>query len=217
MIPFLKQMFASRRAKVFCIGANKTGTTSMNYYLAAHGYKVAPQAPEELLIEDWARRDFTKIVSFCRPYEAFQDIPFSLPYTYQSLDQAFPGSKFILTVRNSAEEWYDSLVRFTQKRLKLSNLPSMNDLLEDNYRYRGFNARVTSLIHGENVPPFDKEIYMRWYQQHIADVLAYFLFRERDLLVVNLSDACAATLINQFLSLPPNTTVPMPHANRSLP
>lgn len=32
-----------------------------------------------------------------------QDVPFSLPYTYVVMDQYFPRSKFILTVRYGSE------------------------------------------------------------------------------------------------------------------
>ncbi len=210
-----RRIFARRKTKVFCIGANKTGTTSMRDFLTSVGYNVAPQAPAEMMIEDWARRDFTKIISFCRRYEAFQDIPFSLPYTFQSMDQAFPRSKFILTVRASADEWYDSLVRFTRKRLNLVRNPSIEDLRQDNYRYKGFTAHATELIYGNTTPLFDRETYIETYNRHIADVLYYFAFRKSDLLVVNLSEKSAGMALNRFLEVPDGLHVDIPHANSS--
>lgn len=92
-------MLFRRRPKVFCVGRNKTGTTSIAKALRALGFKVGDQARAETLIEDWARRDFRKIVRYCRTADAFQDVPFSWPHTFEALDQAFPQSKFILTVR----------------------------------------------------------------------------------------------------------------------
>ena len=91
--------FYKRRPKVFCIGQNKTGTTSVEAVLKQLGYKMGNQAKAELLIHDWAKRDFKEIVKFCRSADAFQDIPFSNDFTYEILDYAFPDSKFILTVR----------------------------------------------------------------------------------------------------------------------
>ena len=98
--------------KVFCVGANKTGTTSIGEFLKETGYRVAPQIPAERFINTWAIRDFRLLFQFCRKYEAFQDIPFSLDYTFQFLDFNFPNSKFILTIRSSAEEWLESYRRF---------------------------------------------------------------------------------------------------------
>ena len=83
-------------AKVFVIGRNKTGTTSVAAALQSLGYRLGSQPQAELLMEDWARRDFRSIIRFCRGADAFQDIPFSLPRTYAAMDRAFPGSRFVL-------------------------------------------------------------------------------------------------------------------------
>ena len=50
-------------AKVFCIGRNKTGTTSVERALQDMGYRLGNQRAGELLLEDWARRDFRRIVA----------------------------------------------------------------------------------------------------------------------------------------------------------
>ncbi len=89
------------KQKIFCIGRNKTGTTSLHAALIEMGIVVGRQRHAELMIGDWSKRDFRRLISFCRTAQAFQDIPFSLPYTFQALDMAFPRSKFILTVRES--------------------------------------------------------------------------------------------------------------------
>ncbi|MEW6132914.1 MAG: sulfotransferase [Pseudomonadota bacterium] len=101
--------------KIFCIGRNKTGTTSLAAALRELGVRVGNQKPAELLLKDWAVRDFRRLVAYCHTAQAFQDIPFSLPYTFQAMDMHFPESKFILTVRDSADQWYHSLVKFHKK------------------------------------------------------------------------------------------------------
>jgi len=93
--------FRGPRQKIFVIGNNKTGTTSIGAALEALGFSLGNQADAELLMEDWAKRDFQRIVDYCETADAFQDVPFSLEFTYQVLDYAFPDSRFILTVRNS--------------------------------------------------------------------------------------------------------------------
>ena len=96
------------KPKVFCIGLNKTGTTSLKKESGLQGYTVGNQRQAELLFDDWVKRDFKRIIRYCHTAEFFQDAPFSYPYTFIALDQAFPGSKFILTLRDNADEWYYS-------------------------------------------------------------------------------------------------------------
>ena len=79
--------------KVFCIGCNKTGTTSLKQALSDLGYRMGPQRSGELLLKEYLARDFMSIVEFCTTADAFQDIPFSLPYTYLILDHYFKNAK----------------------------------------------------------------------------------------------------------------------------
>jgi len=88
--------------KVFCIGANKTGTTSLAMFFRSINYKVGNQEEGELLLKEWSIRNFGPIIELAKTADFFQDIPFSCPYTYQALDMAFPAAKFILSVRDSS-------------------------------------------------------------------------------------------------------------------
>ncbi|MFW6046624.1 MAG: sulfotransferase [Candidatus Woesearchaeota archaeon] len=101
--------------KVFCVGLNKTATKSLYSAMEDLGFKVGDQRVAEKLFDYWIRRDFKRFIRYCRKAEFFQDVPFSLPYTFIVMDQAFPGSKFILTVRDDEEQWYHSLTRFHEK------------------------------------------------------------------------------------------------------
>jgi hypothetical protein len=69
------------KQKLFCIGLNKTGTTSLSKALERLGIQMAPQYLAEPFIRDWSRRDFRRIIRFCRYFQAFQDVPFSCPFT----------------------------------------------------------------------------------------------------------------------------------------
>jgi hypothetical protein len=66
--------------KVFCIGRNKTGTTSMARAVVSLGFKLGKQSRAERLLEDWGKRDFCRIIRYCKSADAFQDIPFSLRF-----------------------------------------------------------------------------------------------------------------------------------------
>lgn len=72
------------------MGFNKTGTTSIKTVLEGLGYELGDQRRGEELLGAWSRRDFGPITRYCKSAQAFQDVPFSLPYNYVSLDQRFP-------------------------------------------------------------------------------------------------------------------------------
>jgi len=203
-----------KRPKVFCIGRNKTGTTSLEKALRDLGYIVGDQATAELLIHDYARRDFRSIVEYCRTAEAFQDIPFSLPYTYQIVDYAFPGSKFILSVRDDEDEWYRSMIRFQQKRLGIQGRITKEDLLKDPYRYEGFIWEVNRILYyTPEDDPYSERVVKEHYLRHNEDVTKYFEFRN-DLLVVNLKETGSYHRFCAFLEVEP-VYAEFPWLNRS--
>jgi len=188
--------------KVFCIGRNKTGTTSMVDLLEQLGFIVAPQRPAELMLDDWAKREFDQLLTFVKYRgDAFQDIPFSLPETYKVLDEAFPGSKFILTVRDSPSEWYRSLVKFHGKLFgQNGKKPTEADLKRAAYVHKGYMLKCNRYIY--NPPPEDpyhEPTLKAHYEQYNASVKAYFAGQPDKLLVVNVKDQDSAKRICKFL------------------
>lgn len=205
----------SREAKVFCIGRNKTGTTSLGALLRQLGYRLGDQAAAEMLLRDWSRRDFRQIVKYCQTADAFQDIPFSLDDTYQAVDGAYPGSKFILSLRESAQQWYDSLVRSHTRLLGKGRRPTAQDLQEFSYRYRGWLWENAQMIYGVNESTlYDRDLYMAHYQAHNEGVRAFFRHRPDDLLVVNVGEPSAVEKICRFLGKSP-AGQQMPFLNRN--
>jgi hypothetical protein len=82
VITIVKRKKHAKSRKVFCIGRNKTGTTSMAKLFKQLSLDVGPQRKFEKLFRDWKNGDFDKIIDEVK-YSgiAFQDIPFSLPGT----------------------------------------------------------------------------------------------------------------------------------------
>lgn len=178
------------KPKIFCIGFNKTGTTSLKTEMALQGFTVGNQRQAELLFDDWVKRDFKRLIRYCRTAEFFQDVPFSYPYTFIAMDQAFPGSKFILTVRNNAEQWYNSLIRFHGKLWGNGNVPpTTEDLKNATYIEKGRPYRNRFLVH--DVPeddPYKKDVMIAYYHNHNNMVMDYFRHRSQDLLIINLKN-----------------------------
>lgn len=98
------------------------------------------------MIDDWAKRDFKKIIALAKKAEAFQDVSFSLPSTYQIMDQNFPEAKFILTKRDNVEQWYNSITKYHGKKWSLDGRipPTTEGLKSATYIYKGrsYNTNI---------------------------------------------------------------------------
>lgn len=200
--------------KVFCIGCNKTGTTSLKQALNDLGYKMGPQRSGELLLKEYLARDFMPIVEFCTTADAFQDIPFSLPYTYLILDHYFKNAKFILSVRDSAEQRYRSLVNFHSAVLGGGSVPTIEVLKNHPYAYKGFcwDAQYRVMPSTEN-DPYHKQSHLDFYNAHNESVRTYF--NEKDnLLEINLADPGSYLAMCKFLHRDP-VAVSFPRLNAS--
>jgi hypothetical protein len=211
----LRGLLRLENRKVFCVGRNKTGTTSLARALTHLGYRLGNQRAAELLIEDWGRRDFRRLAALVHTADAFQDIPFSLDFTFQAMDAAFPRSKFVLTVRDSPDQWYESVLRFTAQRLGLDRPPTSDDLKQDPYVWKGWSYRCKELAVGRHAEHwFDRERLIAHYNAHNQRVMTYFLNRPHDLLVLNVGDADAMRRLCEFLNRPYGGQQ-MPHLNVS--
>ena len=207
-------LFQSRR-KLFCIGFNKTGTTSLAAALFSFGLRVGDQARAELLLDDWARRDFRRIIAYCRSADAFQDVPFSLHHTYSVLDHAYPDAKFILTIRDSADEWFDSLVRFHTRLIGKHRVPTADELRECGYVDQGWMWHAHQLLFNvDESNLYARDHYTEQYERHTRQVLDYFRHRQGDLLVLNVGKPTAMQTLCEFLGVEYDGRQ-MPHLNIS--
>ncbi|MGX5848059.1 sulfotransferase [Mesorhizobium sp. PL10] len=199
--------------KVFVIGRNKTGTTSLAAALEAVGYRIGSQHQAEALLDDWHRRDFRALIDYCHSADAFQDVPFSLPSTYRALDIAFPGAKFILTVRDSADQWYKSVTTFHAHLMGVDRRPTPADVKQFGYHEPGWLWRQQLYVYGINEASlYDPEIYKAHYLKHNADVIEYFKDRPQSLLVLNLAHKTAAGNLARFLGIG-QLGMTIPHLN----
>ena len=175
--------------KVFCVGRNKTGTTSLAKAFRDLGYMVGHQPTAEAICnENYFERRFGPIVDYCKSAQVFQDAPFSYPHLFVHLDQAFPGSKFILSVRDDPEQWYRSVTRFHAKKWGTDGAtPTAAQLKVAPYRTKGFGYNVVKVHGTTDENPYDKETMIEHYKAHNRAVQDYFKYRPNDLLVVNVA------------------------------
>jgi len=184
--------------KVFCVGFQKTGTSSMGKALGILGYKVRgwlainnERKPKRYVsIDEPITQE--KLAHVCIPllsgFDAAQDTPWFL--LYRQLDEAFPGSKFILT-RREPEAWFGSFRR--------------------HFGENGFG--MMHFIYGESeIREDNRDAFIRRYMAHNESVEHYFRNRRDDLLVLDIETASWDTLCG-FLNRRKPLFRPFPHAN----
>jgi hypothetical protein len=186
--------------KVFCIGLGKTGTTSLERALKDLGYRLGNQLRAESLLASYAARNFGPIIEFCLTADAFQDAPFGFPFTYLALDQFFPNAKFVLSVRNDADQWYRSLIRFHGNKFAGGRIPTKEDLLAAPNPNVWKSNRV--LLNTPEDDIYHKPTLVSFYERHNADVRDYFRHKS-NLLEINISDNGAYQRFCHFLGKEP--------------
>ena len=101
--------------KIFGIGFNKTGTTTLKGCFKE--LKLTPIAPTggkqvHLLTRAiFDNNDYEPMLKAAENYRAFEDRPWNIWEAYRHLDERFPGSLFILTVREP-DRWWRSVERW---------------------------------------------------------------------------------------------------------
>ena len=189
------------KEKIFCIGLAKTGTTSMETALGELGYKMGDQFAGEMLLEDWRERKFEKLLDLCYSAEAFQDIPFCLPYTFQFLHGHFPNAKFILTRRNNAAQWYRSYTESEQKLWSSTDdLPSKEDLENVPYIRKGWAFRCHKILYATpNDDLYNRDYFINYYNRHLANVREFFRRGPENLIDINVSVPADYKRLCEFL------------------
>jgi hypothetical protein len=192
--------------KVFCVGMHRTGTKSFHEFMSDLGARSLHSTRASMsalgLGEDnsgeegdgrqsdlAARIDATMLERAVDEYDCFSDNPW--PLLYRRLDGVFPGSLFVLTVRET-DAWLRSQVA----------------------RFGARNTRMRQWIYGFGNPMHHADRYREVYERHVDDVRRYFAGRP-DFLELDLANdnrALGAQLWT-FLGLPGEPRV-FPHANQ---
>jgi len=87
-------------------GFHKTGTTSLYAALTTLGFKVTGTVAHKWSAEQLASEGAQYCIDVMRKFDACEDMPW--PHFFKELDAAYPGSKFILTLRDY-ESWHRSI------------------------------------------------------------------------------------------------------------
>lgn len=155
-----------RSTKIFGIGLSRTGTTSLTNYLNAAGFRIVHYP--------------SKTQMFTIHNDGCTDIPVAL--CFEALDDSFPNSKFIYTIRDN---WIDAVEPYF--------------LRKKGRKYGQWQLKIREGVYGS--VDFDREQYARAYEEHDRKVREYFADRPDDLLILNIVGGDSARKLDEFLGI----------------
>ena len=185
-------MYRREPRKIFGIGLNKTGTTSLRACFRAFG--LSHMGCRRDLLKAYRDQRLSDIFRTTDKYSSFQDWPY--PLMYRELNERYGSrSLFILTKRASPEIWLDSL-----KSHCLNAHPVRNNQI---------------LAYGRSYPHGYEEDFISLYETHNQAVESYFKAQGASdrLLTVCWETGDGWPELCEFLQFPP-VDRPFPYANK---
>ena len=160
--------------KIFCIGLQKSGTTSLHFAFETLGYRsihAGPHIMREIYSDRAAGRPF--LANMIEDFDAFSDVPMNR--FYRELDRTYPEAKFILTVRD-----LEAQCRSWIQHARLENDKTRRRLDPLDWR-----ARVRFFFGGWRIP-WPRTRAIRQLSDHTKAVQDYFSGRPGKLLVLDI-------------------------------
>ncbi len=173
-------------SKIFGIGLSRTGTKGLSVALTNLGIKTIhyPEAQDTLkLLSNGMFR-----LPVLEDYEAMTDVQ-SVPF-FPQLDEEYPNSKFILTVRD-IDSWLESTKRHFRG-------VEREDRVAVSIRYSEAHW-MRSAVYG--TLKWDRSVFRQRYYTHHAAVMDYFKGRD-DLLVMDICAGDGWEKLCPFLGVP---------------
>jgi hypothetical protein len=186
--------------RIFGIGLHKTATTSLHKAFQILGFDSLHWGTGEVPAI-WAElNDIGRSKTLERFYAAC-DLP--IPLLYKQLDKLYPGSKFILTVRDEMK-WLASVRRLWDKNYNPTRW--MWDVYPISNRLHG-------ALYGRT--DFDPLTMLTRYCRHKAEVREYFRDRPNDLLIMDMDAGAGWAELCGFIDIDvPSVPYPIEVATR---
>jgi hypothetical protein len=185
--------------RIFGIGMQKTATTSLDHALRLLGFDSA-----HWLDGKWAVAILREMRAKGRSetlerHYALCDLPIAI--LFKELDRAYPGSKFILTVRDEVDWLVSTRDHWSYEHNKFR--PDWDKWPAANIIHRATYGQTH----------FDASVMLARYRQHNAEVREYFRNRPDDLLVMDMSRGAGWKELCPFVERPiPTSDYPRAYA-----
>jgi hypothetical protein len=169
------------KSKVICVGLPRTGTTSLGVSMRYLGYNHLSYKKENNTL--FKNGEISSLMEIVSNYDSFDDSPW--PYLFKQIDNLYPDSKYILTIRKTPDIWFKSIC-------------NLADILGPQHSYP-YNEK-------------DKEIAR--YLKHNGDVQKYFKHAPNKLITLCWENGDGWKEICSFLNHP-IPDIPFPYAHKT--
>lgn len=183
--------------KVFGLGLSKTGTSSLGEALNILGIPTIHYPFDDDTYTELSQGNYALSI-LKNTYQGIVDIP-AAPY-YAQWDRQYPGSKFILTLRDP-EVW----VKSAEKHWEL-----MMQWWQEFPKFQRFQQFISAVVYGSI--GFNADRFLFAYENHVQNVQLYFKNRSEDLLIIDICGGEGWEKLCPFLGLS-QPAIPFPHAN----
>ena len=192
---------SKKLSKIFGIGLNKTGTSSLGRFFEKCGYKMHEdysciKINMALDLQNNINMDkATILLDIADNYDVFEDWPW--PLIYKQCLERYPDSKFVLTIRADAEEWFRSLYYHCKKL--------------------GPTKQIKS-VYGHYTPNHEtKKDFIEYYKRHNAKAVEFFKDKPGKLLILSTDtdDNKKSDILAKFCDLDKLSNIPYPNANKN--
>lgn len=189
--------------KFVCIGQPKTGTKTMAKIFGLLKFKVNSNPlclhidDDFILLDNNIKYYTNDSISKCHNniaiLEAFHDYPYSFNYEY--INDKFPDSKFILTIRDS-ETWFRSIFNY-------QSLPG------------AVNKKLLKKLYGYDIFLLENkaDIISKYYEFN-TNIIKYFDDKPSKLHIVDLTKDNVKLELSNFFNL--NINFEIPHENKQI-
>jgi hypothetical protein len=197
--------------RIFNIGLPKTGTSSLH---SAFQLLNIPSLHNPL---DFRAQAYHGIYDFktTKPWKAITNFGENF---FAQLDNAYPSSKFILTLRDP-ESWLSSIERQISRtpgwepleveKKYISKITKEPIFKKSGWEFEISNAIVRIEIFGTCV--YNKDRFIYTYERHKNEVINYFKGRENDLLVMDIDKGDGWDDLCPFLDISKPVDALFPH------
>ncbi len=175
--------------KIFGIGLNKTGTTTLGEAGRLFGLRTKSWDRalfHETMVE--GRRE--KLREAVDAFDLFDDFPY--PLLYEELDDTYPGSKFVLTRRITPEAWLRSLKAHAMRA--------------------SISTQTHKIVYGFQFPHGREAAFLAYYDRHLTQARAYFADRRNDFIEICWEEEKDLDRLAAFLGCEASGA-PVPRAN----
>ena len=176
------------KQKVFVIGFQKTGTTSLEYALEHLGYHVYGGDKNLMKFTDSDELK-TYIKKTLKTWDAVQDMPW--PIFYKELYEIYPEAKFILTIRPT-DKWIRSVITY----------------------FASIRVPLHKKIYGVPCAEGYEDRYIELYNQYNKDIIEFFK-QKPNFLIMEMGKNFNYQTLGVFLDLEDIPIADFPHARNN--